>query len=34
MPNIMCQRFLNNICPFSDLYCNFSHNKDHAPLCR
>jgi len=30
----MCTRFLNNRCPFSDLACNFSHSKEHAPLCR
>jgi len=30
----MCPRFLYNRCPFSDLACNFSHRKEHAPLCR
>jgi len=30
----MCTRFLYNRCPFSDLACNFSHRKEHAPLCR
>jgi len=30
----MCTRFLYNRCPFSDLACNFSHSKEHAPLCK
>eukprot|EP00092_Neocalanus_flemingeri_P035812 GFUD01038992.1.p1 GENE.GFUD01038992.1~~GFUD01038992.1.p1 ORF type:complete len:289 (+),score=74.93 GFUD01038992.1:164-1030(+) len=35
MPNNrMCERFLYGRCPFSALTCNFSHSKEHAPLCR
>jgi len=30
----MCERFLNGRCPFSAVVCNFSHSKDHAPICR
>jgi len=34
MPNRMCERFLYGRCPFSALTCNFSHSKEHAPICR
>eukprot|EP00092_Neocalanus_flemingeri_P035811 GFUD01038991.1.p1 GENE.GFUD01038991.1~~GFUD01038991.1.p1 ORF type:complete len:290 (+),score=67.02 GFUD01038991.1:164-1033(+) len=32
--NRICERFLYGRCPFSALACNFSHSKEHAPLCR
>eukprot|EP00092_Neocalanus_flemingeri_P081230 GFUD01101408.1.p1 GENE.GFUD01101408.1~~GFUD01101408.1.p1 ORF type:complete len:260 (-),score=59.60 GFUD01101408.1:171-950(-) len=32
--NRICERFLSGRCPFSALACNFSHSKEHAPLCR
>eukprot|EP00092_Neocalanus_flemingeri_P095077 GFUD01120950.1.p1 GENE.GFUD01120950.1~~GFUD01120950.1.p1 ORF type:complete len:294 (-),score=73.18 GFUD01120950.1:100-981(-) len=32
--NRMCDRFIYGRCPFSALACQFSHSKEHAPLCR